>query len=122
MGAEKLSAAKVAKTTQPGRYGDGRGLWFHVGPTGNKSWVFRYMRYGVAREMGLGPVPTIGLAAARERATAARRLILDGLDPLEVRKQQTAKRKIDAAKGITLRGAVKGKRQSLRPKARNSEF
>ena len=27
---------------EPGRYGDGHGLWLHVGPTGTKSWVLRY--------------------------------------------------------------------------------
>ncbi len=104
--AEKLSAPKVAKLKKPGKYCDGRCLWLYVGETGGKSWVLRYMRDGVPREMGLGPFPTIGLAAARERATAGRRLILDGLDPLEVRKQQKAKRKIDAAKGITFADAA----------------
>ena len=32
--------------------------------------------------MGLGPLHTIGLADARERAGAARKLRLDGVDPL----------------------------------------
>jgi integrase len=35
--------------------------------------------------MGLGPFPLIGLSEARERATAQRRLLLDGLDPIETR-------------------------------------
>jgi integrase len=35
--------------------------------------------------MGLGPYPLIGLAEARDRATAARRLLIDGIDPLEAR-------------------------------------
>ena len=71
MGAEKFSATYVAKLKKPGKYCDGRCLWLYVGDTGSKSWVLRYMRDGVPREMGLGPFPTIGLAAARERATAA---------------------------------------------------
>ena len=40
----------------------------NVGPTGGKSWLFRFMLDGRAREMGLGALHTIGLAEARERA------------------------------------------------------
>jgi integrase len=106
-GAEKLSAAKVAKAKRPGRYGDGRGLWLHIGPTGGKSWVLRFMRDGVAREMGLGPLPEIGLAAARDRARAARRLILDGVDPIESRHAARADAKAEATRGVTFEAAAK---------------
>src|SRR5688572_16344121 len=91
--AEKLSATKVATIKQPGRYGDGRGLWLHVGPNGNKSWVLRFMRDGTAREMGLGPLDLVGLADARERARQARRLILDGQDPIEQRRVERDERR-----------------------------
>jgi integrase len=105
-GAEKLSATKIAKIRQPGRYGDGRGLWLYVAPGGSRSWVLRYMRGGVAREMGLGPLPDIGLAAARERAREARRLILDGADPIEARRERRSKAKLEAARGITFKDAA----------------
>ena len=87
-GSEKLSALMVEKTKKPGRYGDGRGLWLHIGPTGTKSWVLRYMRDGAAREMGLGPFDLIGLAEARERALEARKKLLLGVDPIEARRAQ----------------------------------
>jgi hypothetical protein len=38
----KLTALSVQRTNQPGRYGDGDGLYLQVGPTGTKSWFFRY--------------------------------------------------------------------------------
>ena len=49
----------VAKLTTPGRYCDGLGLWLQVTETDNgdgvtKAWLFRYMRHGRARQMGLG--------------------------------------------------------------------
>ena len=50
---------------------------------GHKSWVLRYQRNGRRRDMGLGPYPEITHAAAREKALAARRQILDGIDPLD---------------------------------------
>lgn len=106
-GAEKLSATKVAKLKEAGRYGDGRGLYLQIGPTGNKSWLFRYMIAGKAREMGLGPLHTIGLAAARDRAREARRLILDGKDPIDVRRTDKVRLFIEAAKAITFEEAAK---------------
>lgn len=81
----KLTAAKVTKTREPGHYGDGGGLWLQVANQGSKSWVFRYTLAGKAREMGLGPLHTVSLAEARERAAACRKQLLDGMDPIEQR-------------------------------------
>ncbi len=99
----KLSPAKVRHASKPGLYGDGGGLWLLVGPTGGKSWIYRFMINGRARAMGLGPLHTIGLGEARERATAARRLCLDRVDPLEARLAARAGR---AAAGITFAQAA----------------
>ncbi len=108
----KLSPAGVRNETKPGVYGDGAGLYLNVGPTGGKSWLFRFMLNGNAREMGLGPVHTIGLAEARERAKAARRLTLDGIDPIDARKAERARKAAeaaaDAAALITFRKAAEG--------------
>jgi hypothetical protein len=51
----KLTAVAVANMTKPGRYADGNGLYLQVARGGTKSWLFRYMRGGKARQMGLGP-------------------------------------------------------------------
>ena len=101
----KLSPAKVRHASKPGLYGDGAGLWLLVGPAGAKSWIYQFMINGRARAMGLGPVHTIGLGEARARAAAARRLCLDGIDPLETRKAARAGR---AAAGITFAEAAAG--------------
>src|SRR4051812_45966487 len=107
-----LSPAGVKNETKPGVYGDGAGLYLNVGSTGGKSWLFRFMLNGTAREMGLGPVHTVGLAEARERAKAARRLLLDGIDPIEARKAERARNVAEAAAEaaalITFRKAAEG--------------
>jgi hypothetical protein len=46
----------------------------------------RYQLNGRRRDMGLGPFPEITLAAAREKALAARRQILEKVDPLGARR------------------------------------
>lgn len=69
----------------PGRYTDGKGLMLLVKSGGARSWVLRYQLNGRRRDMGLGPYPEVTLAAAREKALAARRHLVDGIDPLSVR-------------------------------------
>ncbi|TIN18855.1 MAG: DUF4102 domain-containing protein [Mesorhizobium sp.] len=82
----KLSDTAIrVKELSPGRYGDGGGLYLHVSPTGNKSWVFLGIKDGKRMERGLGSYPKpVSLAAAREKATECRRLLKAGLDPAHV--------------------------------------
>jgi integrase len=103
---ERLSSSAVTKAKKPGMYADGAGLYLLVGPTGAKSWIYRFMLNGKAREMGLGPVHTIGLAEARKRAQEHRRQRLDGIDPLDARKTARAKAKLEAAKAITFKACA----------------
>jgi integrase len=103
-GVNKLSPAKMrAVMRKSGMYGDGGGLWLHVGPTLGSSWIYRFMLDGRAREMGLGPTHTIGLAEARDRAKAARLLVLDGKDPLAAREAERQQRRLEAARAMTFR-------------------
>src|SRR5260370_18761365 len=82
-------------------YADGGGLYLQVGPSGSKSWIFRFMLDGRAREMGLGPVHTIPLPEARVRAAECRRLRLDRIDPIEARNTTHQEPKLKAAKSMT---------------------
>lgn len=66
-----MNARKV-ETAQPGRHGDGRGLFLYVKATGARSWVLRYQVQGRRRDLGLGPYADVSFAMARERAAAAR--------------------------------------------------
>lgn len=83
----KLDALEVKRKKKPGRYCDGHGLWLQVSDTGAKAWLFRYMRNGRARQMGLGALHTVSLAEARVRARQARQLLLDNQDPIEVKRK-----------------------------------
>jgi integrase len=87
MARHKLTARQVAAITTKGRYGDGGGLWLQVSDSG-KSWLFRYMLFGRARAMGLGPVDLVSLAEAREEAQRCRKLLLKRIDPLDERRRQ----------------------------------
>ena len=56
--------------------------------------------------MGLGPLHTVSLQEARERARKARGQLLDGIDPLEARKTEHTRRALEAAKTITFEDAA----------------
>jgi integrase len=102
----KLTALAVAQAKRRGYYGDGGGLFLQVSPGGGKSWVFRFKEGGRLREMGLGPVHTIGLADARQRAQECRRARLDGRDPITERRAARLAAKLDVAKAIIFRGCA----------------
>jgi integrase len=99
----RLTAGKL-KNAKPGPDGktsllcDGGGLWLQIGAGKdgqiNRSWIFRYAaaetkvsrtgrQYRRERQMGLGPLYTVGLAEAREMAREARLLVRQGKDPLD---------------------------------------
>ena len=82
-----LSAAKVKHLNEPGRYGDGGGLYLNVSQGRTKSWVFRASIAGKRRDIGLGPYPAVSLRRAREIAADNRTAIAEGRDPRKQRQQ-----------------------------------
>ena len=102
----QLTARKLASIKAPGHYGDGAGLWLQISKTGSKSWVFRYVLDGRAREMGLGSCATFSIKEARERARASRQLLADGVDPIEHRNEKRNAKRAAEAKHITFAEAT----------------
>lgn len=98
---QRLSALQVSKLTKPGLYGDGGGLTLQITTGGAKSWLFRYMVAGKAYGMGLGPTHTVTLAEARHKALAARKQLLEGINPLTAKKQEQIAAKLVDAKMMT---------------------
>lgn len=88
----RLTALTVQKAIAPGLYADGNGLYLRVSRGGAKAWVLRYMLRGKAREMGLGGLTKVSLADAREKAERERKLIADGVDPIDQRDSEMKRR------------------------------
>jgi integrase len=61
------------------------------------------MLNGRPRWMGVGPLHTIGLAEARNRAAAFRLQRHDGVDPIEKRRAERLEARLDAAKAMTFK-------------------
>src|SRR4051812_29711828 len=100
----RLSVKKIDKLkSEPGRHGDGGGLYLQVpqrtatAPDGTESvwagapsWLFRFERDGHERVMGIGALRTFSLDEARERARKLRQQLADGIDPLAARDAERA--------------------------------
>jgi integrase len=113
MRTNKLTPLQVSSFNDPGRYADGGGLYLQVTrwekdgvEWSTKSWLFRYMKDGRARQMGLGSVDTFSLKEARQRARLQRQLLADGADPLAARQRVRDAERVEAARAVTFRDAA----------------
>src|SRR5258708_21320454 len=118
----RLSTLTLKKDLPPGLYADGGGLYLQVSQQKTKAWIFRFTRAGVPRKMGLGPVSVkpndkrITLADARQKATAARSQLIDGIDPIEARKSQKDAVAVERAKALTFKECAEGYIAAKKPR------
>src|SRR5262245_41563402 len=102
---QKLTDSKLKRITEDGLHSDGGNLHFRV--TGKaRSWVFRYTLNGRTRDAGLGRWPDRSLAEARAKATEGRKLLLDGIDPVDHWNATSAAVSAAAAKSKTFAECV----------------
>lgn len=92
-----------AKNLGAGKHPDGQGLWLVKRSQYAGKWILRVVVSGKRREMGLGRWPDVSISEARERAATARRMLRDGIDPIQERTK--SKRTI---KLLTLKDAIDG--------------
>ena len=83
---------KAKPDAKPVKMADGGGLYLLLRPDGAKWWRWDYRRpvTGKRNTLSLGTYPDTGLADARERQAAARKLLAAGVDPGEARKAEKA--------------------------------
>lgn len=99
-----LKAATVqadAKQTRV-KIRDGDNLILIVRPGGGASWVLQYRLDGQRKALTLGAWPAVGLKLARELAAAARTQVAQGIDPVQARAEEAA-RKAAVRRGATFR-------------------
>ena len=70
--------------SEPGRHGDGGGLYLSISNDGRRRWVFLFTWNGKLREAGLGSAAKggVSLKAARDKAAEGRALVKAGVDPI----------------------------------------
>ena len=80
---QQLTEAKIRTLTDIKLHPDGAGLYLQIRPGGARSWIYRFTLNGRTRDMGLGALADVSLVKAREKASAARALVDNGIDPIE---------------------------------------
>ncbi|WP_294540141.1 integrase arm-type DNA-binding domain-containing protein [uncultured Rhodoblastus sp.] len=76
---------------------DGGGLQLWVSPDGAKRWRLAYRFNESQKTLAIGVYPAIGLKDAREARESAKRLLAEGEDPSQARKQAKAAQMVAAA-------------------------
>ena len=99
----RLSSRKVMTETKRGLHADGGGLYLQVSQFDTKSWLFRFTLNKKSRQMGLGPIHTVSLAEARQEAEQCRKLLREGVDPIERRRTLRGKAQAEAVKAMTFK-------------------
>lgn len=98
-GADKLTevAVKNAKGKEKAyKLTDGGGLYLEVMPNGSRYWRLKYRYANKESRLALGVYPEVSLKDARRRKQEARKLLADGIDPGNERRQEKLARKLGA--------------------------
>ncbi|EPL7088932.1 tyrosine-type recombinase/integrase [Enterobacter hormaechei] len=73
---------------RPYTLNDGSGLSLLIEPNGSKGWRFRYRFDGKPKMLSLGTYPDIPLTEARLKRDEAKKLVVAGINPSDVRKRE----------------------------------
>jgi integrase len=88
MALSDVTVRKAKPADKAQRLFDGGGLYLEVSPAGGKLWRWKYRIAGKEKRLSLGTYPDTGLADARAKHAAARKLLAAGIDPGEQRKAE----------------------------------
>ena len=73
---------------KPYKLADGGGLYLLVNTDGAKYWRMDYRFNNVRRTLAFGKYPLVSLADARDKRTAAKKLLENGIDPSQDKKEK----------------------------------
>lgn len=91
------TAAKASKPKKKQyRLTDGQGMYLLIKPSGKKYWRLDYILHGKRKTYAMGAYPSISLKEAREKREIAKKLVTDGIDPVQHR-QVTKTHRSEAA-------------------------
>lgn len=83
-----MKCRNTRHTNKLQKLSDGGGLQLWLQPTGSRLWRLAYRFDGKQKLLALGIYPTVSLAEARQARDETKRLLVEGIDPLQARKQK----------------------------------
>ena len=84
------------------RLNDRDGLYLEVKPNGVKAFRYRFKLGGKESMMALGEYPATALSEAREKAQTARKLVKDGINPVQQKQLDKVRQVLDRANTLEL--------------------
>lgn len=96
MAIDKLTDAAIRRLPETNkRYSDGGGLFLQV-KDGTKRWIFRVYSNGKETMTSFGTYPDTSLSEARQRAADARKLKREGINPVEHKRNEKARKESES--------------------------
>ena len=83
-----IEARQAKPKSKTYRLAIGNGFCLQINPDGTKYWRLRYRYGGKEQMLSLGVYPLVTLQKAFDESVKARRLLLDGINPTEAKRQQ----------------------------------
>ena len=82
---------------------DGNGLSLLIKTDGSNQWIFRYTSptQNKRRKTSFGTYPKVSLADARKKCTELNKLIFDGIDPIDDKREEKAEVKREQESNFT---------------------
>lgn len=87
MALSDIKVRSIKPADKPIKVTDGQGMFLLVKPTGAKYWRLQYRFGGKQKVLALGVYPIVSLAEARRKRDEAKKLVSDGIDPSEKKKE-----------------------------------
>lgn len=81
-----LKIQAIKPLDRPQKLVDGDGMYLYVSTSGTKSWRFDYTFGGKRSTLTIGQYPLVKLATARIKRSELKQMLLDGINPSEVKK------------------------------------
>jgi hypothetical protein len=79
------------------RLNDYKGQYLEIKPNGIKAWRYRFKLNDKSSWFALGDYPSVTLGEARGKCEAARKLVKEGINPVQNRQLERIKREQDSA-------------------------
>lgn len=98
-----IKVRTVKPADKPFKLTDGEGMHLLVNPNGSKYWRLQYRFSGKQKMLALGVYPMVSLAEARKRRDAAKKLVSDGIDPSQKKKED----KIEESRALTFEAVAR---------------
>jgi integrase len=85
---DRAIQTRAKPADRPFKLFDGHGLFLLVKPNSARYWRLQYRMAGKQKLLALGVYPQVSLREAREKQADARKLIRNGIDPVEAKREQ----------------------------------